>query len=81
MDKIEGKITDCDQSGVKQPQFSMPLNFYENQSSYAAANKLQSAPLAFETDQASCGGASTSMPTFTYAQNLGHNTRTDQGQQ
>jgi hypothetical protein len=50
MDKIEGNITDCDQLGVKQPQFGMPLNFYQNQSSCAATNKLQSAPLAFETN-------------------------------
>ena len=66
MDRIEGKTTDCDESGVKQqPQFGMPLNFYENQTSSAAANKLQS---AFETDKAGCGGASTSMPTLTFPQ-------------
>jgi hypothetical protein len=52
----------------------MPLNFYQNQSSYAVANKLQSAPLAFETNKAGCGGASTSMPTFIYAQNSGYST-------
>ena len=55
-DKLEGKTTDGNQSGVasssKQPKFGMPLNFYENQGLYAAANKGKSAPSAFETDKA-----------------------------
>jgi hypothetical protein len=34
LDKLEGKVTDCDQLGaVQQPQFGMPLNFYDNQTS------------------------------------------------
>ena len=49
-DKLEGKTTDGNQSGVpssKQPGFGMPLNFYDNQGLYAAANKGKSAPSAF----------------------------------
>ena len=61
MDKLEGKTTDCDQSGaVQQPQFGMPLNFYENQTSHASASQFQSAPSASETDKAGQPGASTS---------------------
>jgi hypothetical protein len=54
-DKLEGKTTDGNQSGVastsKQPEFGMPLNFYENQGLYVAANKGKSTPWAFETDE------------------------------
>jgi hypothetical protein len=61
IDKVEGKTTDYDQSGaMQQPQFGMPLNFYDNQSSFAAASKLASAPSAHETDKAGHPGASTS---------------------
>ena len=42
-DKLEGKTTDGNQSGVasssKQPEFGMSLNFYENQGLYAAQTK------------------------------------------
>jgi hypothetical protein len=45
-DKLEGKTTDGNASGVdsssKQPEFSMPSNFYDNQGLYAAANKGKS---------------------------------------
>ena len=45
-DKLEGKTTDLDQSGVtstsQQLDFGMPLNFYENQGLYEAANKGKS---------------------------------------
>jgi len=72
MDKLEGKTTNCDQSGaVQQPQFSMPLNFYENQTSHASASQFQLAPLASETDKASQPGASTSTRTGVGAQSLG----------
>jgi hypothetical protein len=33
---------------MQQPQFGMPLNFYENQTSHASASQFQS---AFETDR------------------------------
>jgi hypothetical protein len=40
-DKLEGKTTDGNASGVgsfsKQPEFGMPLNFYKNQNLYAVA--------------------------------------------
>ena len=53
-DKLEGKTTDLDQSGVtstsQQLDFGMPLNFYENQGLYAAANKGKSVSSAPETD-------------------------------
>jgi len=55
-DKLEGKTTDGNASGVdsssKQPEFGMPLNFYENQNLYAAANKGKSASSALEADRA-----------------------------
>jgi hypothetical protein len=38
----------------------MPLNFYENQTSHAFASKLQSAPLAAETEKAGQPGTTTS---------------------
>ena len=80
MDKLEGKTTDCDQSGVvQQPQFGMPLNFYENQTSHASASQFQSAPLASETDKAGQHGASTSTRTGVGAQSSGRALRTDYG--
>jgi hypothetical protein len=64
MDKIEGKTTDCDQSGaVQQPQFGMPLNSYENQTSHASASQFQSVPSVSETDRANQPGASISART------------------
>ncbi|CAD6254829.1 unnamed protein product [Miscanthus lutarioriparius] len=80
MDKLEGKTTDCDQSGaVQQPQFGMPLNFYENQTSHASASQFQSAPSASETDKASQPDASTSTRTGVGAQSLGRALQTDYG--
>ena len=79
-DKLEGKTTDCDQSGaVQQPQFGMPLNFYENQTSHASASQFQSAPSASETDKAGQPGASTSTRTGVGAQSSGRALRTDYG--
>ena len=72
MDKLEGKTTDCDQSGaMQQPQFGMPLNFYENQTSHASASQFQSAPSASKTDKAGQPGASTSTHTSVGAQSSG----------
>jgi hypothetical protein len=54
-DKLEGKTTDDNASGVdsssKQPEFGMPSNFYDNQSLYAAANKDKSVSSAIEIDK------------------------------
>jgi hypothetical protein len=51
-DKLEGKTTDGNPSGVdssfKNSEFGMPLNFYDNQDLYAAANKGKSVSLAIE---------------------------------
>jgi hypothetical protein len=81
-DKLEGKTTDGNQSGVastsKQPEFGMPLNFYENQGLYAAANKGKSAPSASETDKAGLVGVAPSSQLVIYDQNLARNTRMDQ---
>ena len=72
MDKLEGKTTDCDQSGaMQQPQFGMPLNFYENQTSHASASQFQSAPSASETDKVGQPGAGTSTRTGVGAQSSG----------
>ena len=80
MDKLEGKTTDCDQSGaMQQPQFGMPLNFYENQTSHAFASQFQSAPSASETDKAGQLGAGTSTRTGVGAQSSGRALRTDYG--
>jgi hypothetical protein len=53
-DKLEGKTTDGNASGVdsssKHPEFDMPLNFYDNQGLYAAANKGKSVSSAIEID-------------------------------
>ena len=69
-DKLEGKTTDGNQSGVastsKQPEFGMPLNFYENQGLYAAANKGKSDPSAFETDKAGLAGVAPSSQLVIY---------------
>ena len=71
MDKLEGKTTDYDQSGaMQQPQFGMPLNFYENQTSHAYASQFQSAPSASKTDKAGPPGASTSTRIGAGAQSL-----------
>ena len=52
----------------------MPLNFYENQGLYAAANKGKSAPSAFETDEAGLAGVAPSSQLFIYDQNSARNT-------
>ena len=80
-DKLEGKTTDGNQSGVayssKQPEFGMPLNFYENQGLYAVTNKGKSAPSAFETDKAGLAGVAPSSQLVIYDQNSAQNTQTD----
>ena len=72
-DKLEGKTIDGDQSGVasasKQPKFGMPLNFYENQGLYAAANKGKSASSALETDKAGLASSAPSSQLVIYDQN------------
>ena len=73
-DKLEGKTTDGNQSGVasssKQPKFGMPLNFYENQGLYAAANKGKSVSSAPEIDRTSLVGVAPSSQMGIYGQNL-----------
>ena len=73
-DKLQGKTTDGNQSGVastsKQPEFGMPLNFYENQGLYAAANKGKSASSALETDKAGLASSAPSSQLVIYDQNL-----------
>jgi len=72
-DTLEGKRTDSKASGVdstsKQPEFGMPLNFYDNQSSYAAANKGKLASSALETNKASLAGSAPSNQMVIYNQN------------
>jgi hypothetical protein len=54
-DKLEGKTTDGNPSGVdsssKNPEFGMPLNFYDNQGLYALANKGKSVSSTIEIDK------------------------------
>ena len=73
-DKLERKTTDGNQSGVasssKQPEFGMPLNFYDNQGLYAAANKGKSPSSALETDKAGLASSAPSSQLVIYDQNL-----------
>jgi hypothetical protein len=58
----------------------MPYNFYDNhQSFYADANQAKLASSAHETDKASLGRASITLPMVDYATNLAHTTRTKTG--
>jgi hypothetical protein len=81
-DKLEGKTTDLDQSGVtstsQQPEYGMPLNFYENQGLYVAANKGKSVPSAPETDKTGSANVASSSQMVVYGHNSARNTRTDQ---
>jgi hypothetical protein len=56
-DKLEGKTSNANlldvDSSSKNPEFGMPLNFYDNQGLYAAANKDKSVPSAIEIDKTS----------------------------
>ena len=80
MDKYEGKTTDCDQlGGVQQPQFGMPLDFYEHPTSHASTSQFQSAASVSETDKTGQTGASTSTRTAAGAQALGQFLRTIYG--
>jgi hypothetical protein len=77
-DKLEGKTTDRNASGVdsssKQPEFGMPLNFYDNQGLYAAANKGKSISSAIEVDKTSLAGSAPTNQVVIYGQNLARNT-------
>jgi hypothetical protein len=81
-DKLEGKTTDGNASGVdsssKQPELGMPLNFYDNQGLYAAANKGKSVSLAIKIDKTGLAGSAPSNQLVIYGQNSVQNTRTDQ---
>ena len=56
----------------------MPLNFYENQGLYAAANKGKSVPSAPETDNTGSANVASSSQMVIYGHNSSRNTRTDQ---
>ena len=56
----------------------MPLNFYENQGLYAAANKGKSVPSAPETDNTGSANVASSSQMVIYGHNSSQNTRTDQ---
>jgi hypothetical protein len=64
---------------MQQPQFGMPLNFYENQTSHASASQFQLAPSASETDKAGQPGASTSTRIGAGAQSSARVLRIDYG--
>lgn len=51
---------------LKQPQYGMPYNYYENQGFYATGNKAKLASLAFRTQQINLGRASTFFPMTTF---------------
>jgi hypothetical protein len=72
-DKLEGKTTDGNASGVnssyKQPEFSMPLNFYDNQNLYAAANKDKSVSLAIKVDKTGLASSASTNQVVVYGQN------------
>jgi hypothetical protein len=77
-DKLEGKTTDGNPSGVdsssKNPKFGMPLKFYDNQGLYAAANKDKSVSLAIEIDKSGLAGSAPSNQFVVYGQNSARNT-------
>jgi hypothetical protein len=81
-DKLEGKTTDGNASGVdsssNQPEFGMPLNFYDNQGLYAAANKGKSISSVIEVNKTGLAGSASTNQLVVYGQNLARNTRTDQ---
>jgi hypothetical protein len=71
--KLEGKTTDGNASGVdstsKQPEFGMPLNFYDNQCLYAAANKGKSVLSAIEVDKTGLASSAPTNQVVVYGQN------------
>jgi hypothetical protein len=73
-DKLEGKTTNDNASGVdsssKQPEFGMPLNFYDNQGLYAAVNKGKSVSSAIEIDKTGLAGSAPTNQVVVYGQNL-----------
>jgi hypothetical protein len=80
-DKLERKTTDDNASVVdsssKQPEFGMPLNLYDNQSLYAAANKGKSVSSTIKLDKAGLAGSAPSNQVVVYGQNSARNTRTN----
>jgi hypothetical protein len=73
-DKLEGKTTDGNALGVdsssKQPKFGMPLNFYDNQGLYAAANKGKPVFSAIEVDKTGLADSAPTNQVVVYGQNL-----------
>jgi hypothetical protein len=80
-DKLKGKTTDGNPSGVdsssKNPEFGMPLNFYDNQGLYAAANKGKPVSSAIEINKTGLARSAPSNQVVVYGQNLARNTQTD----
>jgi hypothetical protein len=56
----------------------MPLNFYDNQGLYAAANKGKSVSLAIEVNKTGLAGSAPTNQVVIYGQNLAPNIQTDQ---
>jgi hypothetical protein len=81
-DNLEGKTTDGNASSVdssyKQPEFGMPLNFYDNQGLYVVVNKGKLVPSAIKIDKTGLAGSAPSNQLVVYGQNLAQNTRNDQ---
>jgi hypothetical protein len=72
-DKLEGKTTDDNPLGVdsssKNPKFVMPLNFYDNQGLYAAANKGKSVSSSIEIDKTGLARSAPSNQVVVHGQN------------
>jgi hypothetical protein len=81
-DKLEGKTIDVNPSVVdsssKNPEFNMPLNFYDKQGLYAAANKGKSVSSAIEIEKTGLARSAPSNQVVVHGQNSARNTRTDQ---
>jgi hypothetical protein len=59
----------------------MPLNFYDNQGLYAAANKGKSVSSAIDVNKTGLAGSASTNQVVVYGQNLAQNTRTIKDQQ
>jgi hypothetical protein len=81
-DKLEGKTIDDNPSDIdsfsKNPEFGMPLNFYDNQGLYAASNKDKLVSSVIEIDKTGLAGSAPSNQVVVHGKNSARNTRTDQ---
>jgi hypothetical protein len=73
-DKLEGKTIDGNALGVdsssKQPEFGMPLNFYDNQGLYAVTNKGKPVFSVIEVDKTGLADSAPTNQVVVYGQNL-----------